>query len=76
MEKNCVIMYSYEIQRYLEERNYLLNTEELLQVIDISINTQIYYISYNAEYNYYEIRTRDGYSFKFGVKPYIRERKK
>lgn len=61
-------MYSHEIQKYLEERNYTLTPEEILQIIDVSINTQIFYISYNSEYNFYEIRTRDGYCFKFGVK--------
>lgn len=61
-------MYSYEIENFLKERNYCLTPEEILEVINVSINTQIFYISYNQEYNYYEIRTRDGYCFKFGVK--------
>jgi len=61
-------MYSHEIAKYLEERNYCLTPKEILQIINVSINTQIFYISYNTEYNYYEIRTRDGYCFKFGVK--------
>lgn len=61
-------MYSYEIQKYLEDRNYCLTPEEILEVINVSINTQIFYISYNAEYNHYEIRTKDGYTFKFGAK--------
>lgn len=61
-------MYSYEIEEYLRERNYTLTPEETLQIINISLSTQIYYISYNSEYNFYEIRTRDGYTFKFGVK--------
>lgn len=67
-------MYSYEIEEYLRERNYTLTPEEILQIINVSINTQIFYISYNAEYNYYEIRTRDGYCFKFGVKEKERTR--
>lgn len=67
-------MYSYEIEEYLRERNYTLTPEETLEIINVSINTQIFYISYNSEYNYYEIRTRDGYCFKFGVKEYTRKK--
>ena len=66
-------MYSYEIEEYLSERNYTLTPNEILEIINVSINTQIFYISYNSEYNYYEIRTRDGYTFKFGVKEYRKE---
>lgn len=69
-------MYSHEIKKYLEDRNYLLNSEEILEIINVSINTQIFYISYNAEYNFYEIRTRDGYAFRFGCKPYVLGREK
>ena len=69
-------MYSHEIKKFLEERNYCLTPEEILQVINVSINTQIYYVSYNQEYNYYEILTRDGYMFRFGVKEYGKERKR
>lgn len=69
-------MYSYEIEEYLRERNYTLTPNEILEIINVSINTQIFYISYNSEYNYYEIRTRDGYCFKFGVKEYRKELKK
>lgn len=69
-------MYSYEIEEYLRERNYTLTPTEILEIINVSINTQIFYISYNSEYNYYEIRTKDGYTFKFGVKEYRKELKK
>ena len=53
---------------YEQEIQPGLTPEETLEIINVSINTQIFYISYNAEYNFYEIRTRDGYCFKFGVK--------
>lgn len=69
-------MYSYEIEEYLRERNYYLTPEETLEIINVSINTQIFYISYNAEYSFYEIRTRDGYVFRFGCKPYVLERER
>lgn len=65
-------MYSYEIDNYLKERNYYLNSEEVQYITDISIHTQIYRISYNQEFNYYEMWTSDGWYFKFGCMPYIK----
>lgn len=34
-------MYSYEIDNYLKERNYYLNSEEIIFITDITVNTQI-----------------------------------
>ena len=65
-------MYSYEIDNYLKERNYYLNSEEVQYITDISIHTQICRISYNQEFNYYEMWTKDEWYFKFGVMPYIK----
>lgn len=67
-------MYSYEIYNYLKEKNYYLNSEEVQYITNISIHTQICRISYNNEFNYYEMQTKDGYYFKFGCKPYALER--
>ena len=60
-------MYSYEIEQYLKERNYILDSESILPVIDLLVNTQIARIKYSSENNEYEIWTHDGYYFKFTV---------
>lgn len=65
-------MYSYEIEQYLKERNYYLNSEEVMYITNIKLNPQISRITYNCEYNFYEMYTFDGYYFKFGIKPYTR----
>ena len=69
-------MYSYEIDNYLKERNYYLNSEEIQFITDITVNTQICRISYNQEFNFYQIWTKDGYYFKLGCKPYIKTLRK
>ena len=69
-------MYSYEIDNYLKERNYYLNSNEVLLITNIELNPQISRITYNPEYNFYEMYTYDGYYFKFGVKPYVRSLRK
>ena len=65
-------MYSHEIDNYLKEREYRLNSEEIQFITDITVNTQICRISYNQEFNFYQIWTKDGYYFKFGCKPFIK----
>lgn len=69
-------MYSHEISNYLKEREYRLNSEEIIFITDITVNTQICRISYNQEFNFYEMWTKDGYYFKFGCKPYIKTLRK
>lgn len=69
-------MYSYEIENYLKEKNYYLNSEEIIFITDITVNTQICRISYNQEFNFYQIWTKDGYYFKFGCKPFIKTLRK
>ena len=69
-------MYSHEIDNYLKEREYRLNSEEIQFITDITVNTQICRISYNQEFNFYQIWTKDGYYFKFGCKPYIKTLRK
>lgn len=68
-------MYSYEIEQYLKERNYILDSESVLPVIDLLTNTQITRIKYSSETNEYEIWTHDGYYFKFRVEQYTRKRR-
>ena len=69
-------MYSHEIENYLKEKNYYLNSEEIQFITDITVNIQICRISYNQEFNFYQIWTKDGYYFKFGCKPFIKTLRK
>ena len=59
-------MYSWEIQKLLELRNYLLNSEEYLNVCNTS--PQINRISYNGYEDNFNMTTKDNYHFKFKVK--------
>lgn len=63
-------MYSHEIDCYLRDKNYLLNSDELLDIIDVRVNTQIKEIKYNTFDDSYEIWTYDGWYWKFKCKPY------
>lgn len=59
-------MYSWEIAKLLELRNYLLSVKEYFYICDTSPQiSRVYYDSYNNEFN---IETTDRYKFKFKVK--------
>ena len=61
-------MYSYEIENFLQQRNYIVTSEECNMLMDINTNTQITNMKYYYENNEYHIYTDDGYFFKFQVK--------
>ena len=61
-------MYSNEIERFLEERNYVVTPEECNLLMDINTNTQITNMKYFCANNEYHISTDDGYNFKFIVR--------
>lgn len=61
-------MYSNEIERFLEERNYVVTPEECNLLMDINTNTQITNMKYFCTNNEYHISTDDGYNFKFIVR--------
>lgn len=56
-------MLSYEMKKYIENRNYELNSEEILNIIDVSKNPQINHIIY--ENNLYKVWDKDGNYFEF-----------
>lgn len=59
-------MYSDELFRYLEERRYILSTNEYLHVCYTC--PQINDVKYNAFSDEFEIWTDDRYNFRFKVK--------
>lgn len=67
-------MYSHEIDQLLKLRNYLLNREEYLEVVDPSKNPQINFAKYDSQNNCFEVNTTDNYNFKFKVKRYVHDR--
>ncbi len=60
-------MYSNEIERFLQERNYIVTPEECNLLMDVNTNTQIVNMKFCTN-NEYHISTDDGYYFKFTVK--------
>lgn len=61
-------MYSWEIKKFIEERNYELTPEEINWVININNSPQISEIRFHPYTNTYEIFTRDGMYVSFKVK--------
>ncbi len=63
-------MYSHEIEKYIKQHNYRLNSPQLEYLMDTRLNPQIeriHYIDYTKEY---EIWTKDKFYFKFSAIPY------
>lgn len=56
-------MFSWEIEKFLSDRNYSLTKEEYFEITDISMNPQIARIRYNAFEDDFQIITMDGYSW-------------
>ena len=65
-------MYSWEIEEYLKERNYYLTSDEIIYVTNMELHPQLTRISYNNEFDFYEMWTSDNYYFKFGCKPFVK----
>ena len=58
-------MYDYEIQRYLEERNYNLSNKEYFYVCNTC--PQINHIKYDAWSNKFDLWTMDGSHWAISV---------
>lgn len=61
-------MYSSEIEQFLKERNYVVNRDECMKIMNSRESTQISEIKYYAASGQYQISTTDGYRFIFKVK--------
>jgi hypothetical protein len=62
-------MYSWEIQKYLDERNYHVDSDEMYNIVDTS--PQINWIEFNScsdkDFSY-KIGTKDGYTWVVWMK--------
>lgn len=63
-------MYSHEIEGYIKQHNYRLNTQQLEFLMDTREHPQINHIKYNDWTHEYEMWTKDNFYFKFQVIPY------
>ena len=61
-------MFSWEIQKLLELRQYLLTVQEYIEISDIKKNPQIKRVHYEPFEDSFYIDTDDNYNFKFKVK--------
>lgn len=59
------IIDSENMLKYIEERDYLLETEELLYITDLNLHPQLDHILYNNSLNEYCMWDRKGTEFKF-----------
>lgn len=61
-------MYSWEIDNYLRNKNYVINKDEYVNLINISSSSQIIYVKYDAYSNSFYVETNDGYNWVFRIK--------
>ena len=64
------IMYSWEIYKFLEERNYYIGGDDLIFITDVNQHPQINHIVYNAYEHKYEMWDKEGSYFCFWAMPY------
>ena len=60
-------MYSYEIFKFLGERDNIISKSDFWMITDTKENPQIRTIKYNSYDDTYEMYTDDDYCFKFRV---------
>ncbi len=63
-------MYSWEIKKFLEERNYYIGGDDLLKVISPIENPQLTFIKFNPFDNTYEMTDNENNYFHFSAMPY------
>lgn len=61
-------MYSYEIDNYLKDRNYVLTYDEYKFVSSTEKSPQISRISYSSMDNSFVMYTNDGWIWKYYIK--------
>ena len=59
------IIYSKYMLKYIEDREYLLETEEILYITDLNLHPQLDHICFNSSINEYCMWDRKGTEFKF-----------
>ena len=61
-------MYSWEIDNYLRDRNYVINKNEYMNIADVRLSSQISRVKYDAYSNSFYMETKDGYNWTFWIK--------
>ena len=63
-------MFSWEIEKFLKERNYYIGGKDLNFILDTRQHPQINHIKFNPFDNSYEMWSKDGEYFHFTGMPY------
>ena len=58
-------MYSWEIEKFIEGRNYRVGGDDLLILVEVKNHPQITSMSYDAFNHVYTITTSDNYNMMF-----------
>lgn len=69
-------MYSWEIKKFLEERNYYIGGDDLLKVINVKENPQLVHIKYSPMDGSYYMKDKAGEEFIFQSMPYEEAKEK
>jgi len=56
-------LYSYEMEKYLQDHNYSLTSKECVEFLNSKVNTQIGTVKYLPFSNEFHVSTNDGYFF-------------
>lgn len=63
-------MYPYEIQKFIEQRNYYVGGDDLVKVLSIKENPQLKRIKFNPYNNEFEMWDHEGNYYKFKAMPF------
>lgn len=69
-------MYSWEIQKFIEERNAYIGGDDLLKIISIKENPQLTQIKYSSGDGTYYMKDNEGNEFNFMAMPYEEAKEK
>ena len=61
-------MYPVELKQYIDERNGVLNRDEIKFVIDINLHPQLDHIEFNPYSNTYDMWDNEGNYYHFIVR--------
>ena len=64
-------MYSWEIEKLIREKEFLLDIKDCLEVTDPTKNPQVSHVKYDSSDDSIELDTSDNYHFKFKIKTQV-----
>lgn len=62
-------MYTWEIEKFLAERNRIVTREEFYKVVNQVDNPQVIDVKYNKDSNTYNLKTSDNGDMNFSLEP-------